>query len=109
MATKDQEQANKLQGDFLSRAMESANTLREGKPQRVDAIVKDGTERLNAAKARLDSAKQDRDDMVRRMDERIARLTDDVTRLETGVDALRNEVTDEAPKPTRGKRRSEPS
>jgi L-lactate utilization protein LutB len=109
MATKDQEQAYKLQGDFISRAMESVKTLREGKPQRVDAIVKEGTERLNIAKVRLESAKQDRDDMLRRMDERIARFTDDVTRLEAGVDALRSEVTEEAPKPTRGKRRAEPS
>jgi hypothetical protein len=111
MATQDQEQAYKLQGEFMTRAMESVKRLREGgegKPVRTDTIVKEGTERLNVAKARLESAKTDRDDMVRRMDERIARFTDEVNRLEAGLGEVRDQVPRET-KPSAGKRRAKPS
>ena len=109
MATKDQEQAYKLQGEFMTRAMESVKRLREGadKPVSTDTIVKEGTARLNVAKARLESAKTERDDMVRRMDERIARLTDDVSRLETGLADVRDNTPAET-KPATGKGRTKP-
>ena len=112
MATKDQEQAYKLQGEFMTRAMESVKRLREGgregKPVRTDAILKEGAERLDVAKARLESAKNERDDMVRRMDERIARFTDDVSRLEAGLAGVRDNIPRET-KPATGKGRAKPS
>jgi hypothetical protein len=91
MPTPDQEQAFKLQEEFVSRMEKDLAQMREGHERTPAAVVREAKARIERAESRLAAAKQERDETLQVLDERIAGHTRVLERMrQEAAEAERN-------------------
>ncbi len=91
MPTPDQEQAFKLQEEFVSRMEKDLAQMRERRERTPAAVARESKARIEKAESRLAAAKQERDETLQVLDERIAGQAQALERMrQEAAEAERN-------------------